>query len=225
MIPLAATYVIAALAAVLMGVCASFPLARIIEGEWKRSSRHARRAFLALAVGLSLYAGAKHGSVKYPYTDVETRYLFDAGSYVTNDYVHVSFTLSQIVPSNADLLGYVRPAGSTNDEEWVQLLETTFGQFACPSNIPYVGAETNDFQFFTTWTPGPVVHTNGVANINWQKASDGSTNRFSTIRTGIYVDGNQLSPNPELTNGPPVVLMFMSVSPSSTNNNGVINRE
>lgn len=171
--------------------------------------RHGLQACIVafFACGVSYYGMTKTttGRVSYPYTDVETRYLYDAGSYVTNDYVHVAFTKSAVVPDSADFLGYVRPCGSTNDEDWVQILATTFAKFHSPSNVPFAGAISNDFQFFTTFTPGPVVHTNGVAVINWQKPFDGSTNRFATIRTGIYVEGRRLAPNPAITNGPPVI--------------------
>lgn len=175
--------------------------------EWIK--KHGLQAALVAPFVLFLvYYGATKptvGRVSFPYTDVETRYLYDAGSYVTNDYVHVAFTKSAVVPDSADFLGYVRPCGSTNDEDWVQILATTFAKFHSPSNVPFAGAISNDFQFFTTFTPGPVVHTNGVAVINWQKPFDGSTNRFATIRTGIYVEGRRLAPNPAITNGPPVI--------------------
>lgn len=161
---------------------------------------------VACAVAV-LYAGAKHGSVTFPYTDVEQRYLIDAGSYVTNDTVHLNFVRSPIVPSDADLQGWYRHAGSTNDDEWAQMLDTTFGAFPVPADIDFEGAETNDFQFFTTWTPGPVVHTNGVAVIEWQRPLDASENRLVTIRTGIYIDGRKLAPNPGMTNGVPINLM------------------
>lgn len=208
LIPLPVAYVIAALAALLMILAVADPFVRLLASAWNRSSRYARRAFLLFAVGSAFYAGAKHtvGQVTFPYTDPEVRYLIDAGSYVTNDYVHVAFTRSQLVPSSADLVGYARPCGSTNDADWVQMLSTTFGAFTSPSNVPYAGALTNDFQFFTTWTPGPVVHTNGVAVILWQKPFDGSTNRFATIRTGIYLNGTRLAPNPWITNSPPILI-------------------
>lgn len=161
---------------------------------------------LAVVVAGIFKYGMTKGTVTFPYTDVETRYLYDAGSFVTNDYVHVAFTRSVVVPDTADFLGYVRPCGSTNDEDWVQMLATTFAAFHSPSNIPFANAISNDFQFLTTYTPGPVVHTNGVAVINWQKPFDGSTNRLATIRTGIYTDGRKLAPNPGITNGPPIVI-------------------
>ena len=149
----------------------------------------------------------KTGHVEYPYTDVEMRYLFDAGSYVTNDYVHVAFTRSAVVPDSADFLGYYRPTGSTNDAEWAEFLATTFAEFHSPSNVPFAGAITNDFQFFTTYTPGPVVHTNGVAVVNWQQNFARDGRYLATIRTGVYTNGIRVAPNPGITNAPAVLLL------------------
>lgn len=155
------------------------------------------------------------GRVSYPYTDVEMRYLYDAGSYVTNDYVHVEFTKSAVVPDSADFLGYFRPIGSTNDAEWVCFLDTTFAQFHSPSNVPFAGAITNDFQFFTTYTPGPVVHTNGVAVVNWQRNFDQDERYLATIRTGIYTNAVRVAPNSAITNGPTAFLILSPLTGSN----------
>ena len=140
----------------------------------------------AFVIGLIHYGSTKGfvGSVTFPYTDPERRYITDTGSYVTNDYVHVSIS-TFLVPSSAPFLGYVRPCGSTNDAEWVEFFASTFGDFHSPSNIPYAGAISNDFQFFTTWTPGPVVHTNGVATVNWYLPDDWFTRDFQTGKAAI----------------------------------------
>ena len=159
----------------------------------------------------------KHGSVTYPYTDVEMRYLIDAGSYVTNDYVHVAFTKSPVVPDSADFLGFYRPQGSTNDLEWTQFVETTFAEFRPPVDIPFPGAITNDFQFFTTYTPGPVVHTNGVAVVNWQQNFERDGRYLATIRTGVYTNAVRIAPNPGITNGPPAILIMSPLTGSSQN--------
>lgn len=172
-----------------------------------------RVVFLVGCVLAVLYAGAKHGSVSFPYTDPETRYLYDAGSYVTNGLVHLAFIRSPIVPASAKLYGYARPAGSTNDADWVQMLDTTFARLTPPADIPFAGAETNDFQFFTTWTPGPVAHTNGVAVILWQRAASDDMTRLAPIRTGIYLNARRLAPSPALTNGPPIVI-YATPSPN-----------
>ena len=159
----------------------------------------------------------KHGSVTYPYTDVEMRYLIDAGSYVTNDYVHVAFTKSPVVPDSADFLGFYRPTDSTNDLDWVQFLDTTFAAFHSPSNIPFAGAISNDFQFFTTYTPGPVVHTNGVAVVNWQQNFERDGRYLAMIRTGVYTNAVRIAPNPGITNGPPAILIMSPLTGSSQN--------
>ena len=164
-----------------------------------------RLVFLAGVVLATLYGGAKSGRVSYPFTDPELRYLYDAGSYVTNGYVHVDFTRLAIVPASADLQGWYRPAGSTNDAEWAQMLDTTFADFPVPQDIAFEGAETNDFQFFTTWTPGPAVHTNGVAEIMWSKGPiDAASATVVPWRTGIYLDAKRVSPDPAVTNSPPM---------------------
>lgn len=168
-------------------------------------------AFLAPFVLSMIYVGSTKnivGRVTYPYTDVETRYLIDAGSYVTNDYVHVAFSKSPVVPDSAELFGYARPVGSTNDLDWACMLETTFADFHSPSNVPYANAISNDFQFFTTFTPGPVVHTNGVAVVTWQKGYTGDDRFLATVRTGIYTNGFRVAPNPGITNGPPIVIQL-----------------
>lgn len=166
-----------------------------------------RAVFVLGIVIATLYGGAKHGSVSFPYTDPEVRYLYDAGSYVTNGYVHVNFTRLPMVPGSADLQGWCRPHGSTNDAEWAQFLDTTFAVFPVPSDIPFDGAETNDFQFFTTWTPGPAAHTNGVAEIQWRKGFlDPSNAAAVPWRTGLYIEGVRVAPNPAMTNGLPASL-------------------
>jgi len=208
MITLSVSYAIVAISVILMVTAALIACSKSLARVWGRSSRFARYVFLAFVAGATLYGGSKNlGRVSYPYTDPSHHYLFDDGSYVTNDYVHVAFTKSALLPNDADFLGYVRPASSTNDADWAMMLESTIGSFSSPSNIPYAGAISNSFQFFTTWTPGPAVHTNGVAVILWQKPFDGSTNRAATIRTGIYLDGIRIAPNPAITNGPSTVFM------------------
>lgn len=207
---------LAGLAAIAIG-CAVYWAVRVASPIVAWIKAHKLEAlFVAPFVLCLVYTGStKHGSVVFPYTDVETRYLFDAGSYVTNDYVHVEFTRSPVVPDSADFLGYYRPNDSTNDVDWVCFLETTFGEFHSPSNIPFAGALTNDFQFFTTYTPGPVVHTNGVAVVNWQQnfAKDGRL--IATIRTGIYTNAVRIAPNPGITNAPAAILLFTPLTGSN----------
>lgn len=142
------------------------------------------------------------GSVSFPYTDIEVRYLYDAGSYVTNDIVHVAWTRSPVVPETADFIGAVRPIDSTNDTDWAIFYESDFTRSKSPLDIPFKNAVSNDFQFFTTFTPGPTIHTNGVAVILWHLNFKGESDKCVPFRTGIYSDGVRLAPNNSITNGP-----------------------
>lgn len=158
-----------------------------------------------LVVMLCLHGMTKSGGsgrVTYPSTDADTRYLVDNGSYVTNDYVHVDFTRSALVPDSADLLGYYRPVSSTNDADWVEFLSTTFAAFTVPQDISFANAISNNFCLFTSWTPGPTVHTNGVALVIWQNKYDPERdiNVAAMIRTGVYTNSVRIAPNPAITN-------------------------
>jgi len=201
--------------------CAVWGMLKVVTPIMSWTKRHRLESLwlLPFVVSCCLVGMTKHmiGHVTYPYTDVEQRYLIDTGSYVTNDYVHVAFNRSPIVPDSAPLMGAVRPCGSTNDEEWVIFLNTTFEEFTVPQDLAYEGALTNDFQFFTTWTPGPAVHTNGVAVIEWQRPIRPSIHELVTRRTGMYVNGVRLAPNPGLTNGPPITV---NLSQSVNQNEG-----
>jgi len=181
---------------------------------WRSSSRAGRWAFLAALAAATMFGGSKRGTVTFPYTDPESRYLFDRGSYVTNepnDHVHLDFTRLSIVPAGANLYAMYRPAGSTNDDEWAEWFVATFGEVATPADLPFAGAMTNDFVFFTDWTPGPSAHTNGVAVVEWGGVT-GPVARVSMPYTGIYVDGARLAPDPAITNGPAASLTLTTTT-------------
>lgn len=119
-----------------------------------------RLVLIAVGVVCTLYGGRK-GRVTYPQTDPTAAYIVDAGSYVTNDYVHVNFTRI-IAPDSATLYIDRREVSSTNDADWVTHLTTTFSQFQVPQDIPFSCATNWDWVVYTDWTPGPTVQTNGV---------------------------------------------------------------
>lgn len=188
---------------VLFAVAVGEPLWEAAKRRLRRVSRIQALLVGALIVGMIQYGSTKNagGRVDYPYTDVETRYLVDAGSYVTNDLVHIAFTRSSLLPDTADIQCWCRP-NTTNEVDWVQVFYyENISEMPNPLDVAWEGAQTNIFQVFTTWTPGPTVHTNGIAVIEWQKDFNGSTNRAAMIRTGVYANERRLAPNAGLTNG------------------------
>lgn len=125
-----------------------------------------RAAFLAVFACAFIFYGATKGTISFPYTDFEKRYLVDNGSYVTNDFIHVNFT-RLLAPSSADLHIDFRQWQSTNDAEWVSLVDTTFADFQLPQDIQFPNATNFNFAVYTTWTPGAAVQTNGVWHSYW----------------------------------------------------------
>lgn len=150
-----------------------------------------RAAFFAVFVGAFIFYGATKGTISFPYTDFEKRYLVDNGSYVTNDFIHVNFT-RLLAPSSADLHIDYRQWQSTNDAEWVSLVDTTFADFQLPQDIQFPNATNFDFAVYTTWTPGAAVQTNGVWHSYW--GLDHKLHmHYIPVRTAVRLDGTTIA--------------------------------
>jgi len=135
------------------------------------------------------------GTITYLRTEADVQYIYDAGSFVSNDLVHVAFTFA-VAPGTADFQLWAWPRSSTNEEEMVLVYSNTLAGVAQPYEFEYAGAISNRWFGFTTWTPGPSVHTNGVALVNWQLPYDpAATNISAMTRTGVYIDDVRLAPN------------------------------
>ena len=150
-----------------------------------------RTFFFAVFIGSFVYYGATKGTISYPYTDFEKRYIVDDGSYVSNDFIHVSFHRI-IAPSTADLHIDYRQWQSTNDEDWVSLVDTTFADFSVPQDISFINATNYNFAVYTTWTPGAAVQTNGVWHSYW--GLDKKLHmHYIPLRTAVRVDGETIA--------------------------------
>lgn len=145
-------------------------------------------ACLALVVG-----GSKNmRSVNFPRTDMEAAYLIDNGSYVSNDWVHVNFT-TFMIPQSAPIVLAYWPDGSTNEDEFVEFLTSPLSDWPRPLDFEFENAISNRWYCYTTWTPGPAVHTNGVFQQTWM--TDAAEHTFIIpIRTVITEDGEQVAP-------------------------------
>ena len=122
-------------------------------------------------------------------------------SYVTNDYVHISFE-RRIIPDEASVFVDYRPADSTNDSEWVTLVQSTFAAFPNPTNIPFANAVSNSWHVYSDWTPGPSVQTNGILHADWGKSRRDASERARGLAVGIpaqtrvALDGKSLPNQP-----------------------------
>ena len=194
-------YVGAGAAAVVLAMSAYVLLPRI----WSVASalldwlnRNEAKRFLTLGlILLAGYAGSKGfvaGRVYFPFTDPETRYLVDHGSYVTNDCVHLDFSRF-LLPDSAMLYVDACPVASTNaTADIFSVWEGTVGEFGAPRDLLYDAATNFNWYVYTDWTPGPAFHTNGVLQLIGRQDMAGK-GFFVPSRTGIYEDGRKIAPS------------------------------
>jgi len=177
-----------------VGVCAAMFLASLLVGMivaygWRRMS-HQGVVFVVFAFA-ALYLAANKPtttSVEFPYTDLEQRYLFDAGSIVSNNSVHLAFTASILLPSTAPVFLDYRPLSSTNDLDYATYMSATLAVFPRPLDFEFENAISNRWICYTTWTPGPTVRTNVIAMANWQLPTSGETNICAMLNTAVYTN-------------------------------------
>lgn len=150
--------------------------------------------------GIAQYGSTKNAGilsrVYYHFTDAETRYIVDNGSFVTNGYIHIDFT-RYVAPGSAELRIDYYPLDTPNDEiddVAENLVTTTFDDFPVPADVAFENATNYHFVVYTTWTPGPSVHTNGVLQLNGRQDMGGK-GFFVPSRTGIYENAAKLAPS------------------------------
>lgn len=105
------------------------------------------------------------GGIKRPVI-VDDPYIRDAGSYVTNDLVHVAVEARYaFVPPSTEVLIWSRELSQTNAEDWVQLVRAEEGPYRLrefPLDIPFPNATNYAFMVAAKYIPEPTIHTNGV---------------------------------------------------------------
>lgn len=127
----------------------------------RRNLGRRRGAFAALAVLAAACAvlAQKSGTISFD------RLIADAGSYLTNDVVHVAATNAAAYASfdfsASPLLVYARPVGSTNSADWAELEpRRTFGEQPADWHLP--NATNYNVLVTVDYVPPSPVHTNGV---------------------------------------------------------------
>ncbi|MBP5509940.1 MAG: hypothetical protein J6Z49_03405, partial [Kiritimatiellae bacterium] len=131
----------------------------VLPGARRAVRRRARRAD-RLAVALTaawflLYAGAKHvGRVGYD------QYLSDAGSYLTNDVVHVAaLKVSPVIPDTTPVLVFARELAQTNAADWVELPpRRTYADLPADWALP--NATNHNVYVALDWRPATPAVTN-----------------------------------------------------------------
>lgn len=155
---------------------------------------------LVFVCGMGYYGATKNAGILarviFQYTDIESRYIVDNGSFVTNDYVHIDFN-RYVAPGSGELRIDYYPLDTAQEDiadVAENLVSTTFDEFPVPADIAFENATNYHFVVYTTWTPGPSVHTNGVLQLIGRQDMAG-TGYFVPSRTGIYEDGVKIAPS------------------------------
>ena len=149
----------------LLAVCVCALGCRVWRG-WRVFKRKRK----AVAVGLLACAAIIVGGTKTTgVVSVNDPYISDAGSYVTNDYVHVAISPRfDFIGHDTEIWIWSRELSQTNAEDWVKLVraeegEYTLGEF--PLDIAFPFATNYNFMVAANYIPTPTVHTNGVWSI------------------------------------------------------------
>ena len=167
--------------------------------KWKRASKLARSVLMLGVAWATLFGGAKPGKIEYPRTVSDFAYFIDNGSALTNDVVHLDFTVSALVPEMADFRVDACEVCYTGDVEIVEhttnLYLSTVGELpARPFDLPLVNATNYNVWVYSTWVPSSV-KTNGVAEVlGWVAATNDSVAASVNKRTSIYLDGEKVAP-------------------------------
>ena len=124
-------------------------------------TRENKIALTLFAIGLTLYAGAKHAVPSVVFDS----YLADAGSYATNSTVHIAFTQRAVGLdlSTSPVLVYAREMAATNAADWSELSPRRMFP-AFPADYVLENATNYNYAVYVDFVPPPTVHTNGV----WQ---------------------------------------------------------
>lgn len=129
--------------------------------------------FIVMSTVATFYGGAKfYRNVNIPRTDADTQYLYDNGSYVTNDHAYVSFTAVGL-PADARVIVAYAPPDASNETQVVTAMDLPLSEWManhdCKLRYEWNtswGDAAWDYKWYlyTTWVKPPSVHTNGVLN-------------------------------------------------------------
>lgn len=183
-----------------------FPMLAFLIGMLFYIFRVTRKRFGVLGawccVGMAVFASSeafptaeeKRERITFLQTDPEIKHLIDEGSYVATNRVHLAFS-TYLLPNNAMLyLDYIpktEPADSVNFSTFVC---GTVGEMPTVSTYEFENAISNRWVFYSVYTQGPNVHTNGVAVAEFMKAV-GKDNVAVPKRATIWEDGERVWPS------------------------------
>lgn len=153
---------------------------------------------------MKAYPSAKEKSssndkIYFLQTDSELIHLYDQGSYVSNNVVHLHYA-TRLLPDDAPLFLDCIPKTEPFDSvAYSNILSATVATLPEIFEFEFENAISNRWVFYTTYTPGPIAHTNGVAVVEFLRPAR-CVNVAIPKRTTIWEDGSKVWPSHEERN-------------------------
>ncbi len=181
-----------AVAALTASVLAAWSCWRGIAAFIRRVPRGRRLPMAVLAGACIAYGGTK---IRFPRSNPYYELIRDAGSEATADGLVIRYVRHRLLPDAADFQVWTRPLGSTNDSDYVERVVSTVGACPSPFYLELPGAPDMETVVFTTWAPGPFVHTNGTLVVKWRgtNTADGAVLAVP-LGTSVTEGGARLAP-------------------------------
>ena len=181
----------AILGILITGVATAFVLTHL----FKKMGKAGTFIFLIVA-GLMVHGSfppAKEKNVQFWSASTDTVYLIDCGSYVSNNLVHIEFETRLLPDSAMIFLDYIPKDAEANASNYSTFKAMTSAEWPRKVDFDFEGAISNKWVMYTTYTPGPVVHTNGVAVAEFIKAQK-YDNVAIPKRATLWKDGKKVWP-------------------------------
>lgn len=192
--------------AVVIGLAVVFAAYAYRKVKKQTGSRFVASIFSVVFIGMALVAfpaSREKQRVKDPIgflrTDPEIVYLIDNGSYVSNNVVRLEFSTRLLPPSAELFLDYIPKTEPADSTAYTTYLSGSVETVPNVVEFEFENAISNRWIFYTTYTPGPNVHTNGVAVAEFLKAKN-YENVAVPKRSTIWEDGKRIYPSAEKIN-------------------------
>lgn len=138
----------------------------------------------------------KNEKVQFWHASTDTAYLINNGSIVTSNKVHIAFE-TRLLPGSAMIfLDFIPKDAEQTAANYSTFKAMTADEWPREVDFDFEGALNYKWVMYTTYTPGPVVHTNGVAVAELFR-SQKYDNVAVPKRSTIWEDGKMLWPLPE----------------------------
>lgn len=169
---------------------------KTLRAAWRRNGR--RYGVAASLIGLAVVCtinAQKPGPT--PVITVDA-FLRDAGSYATNDVLHVAVTnapaYAGIDFSSCPVLVYARQRGLSDAPEWEELLpRRTFSEL--PADYAIEDATNYNYLVYLDYVPPSPVHTNGVFELRGFVVPDDEPGNLEQLAAG-FINSRAILPPP-----------------------------